>query len=117
MKHSLDMMYMQRALANTAFIEKTRRQTAFLRDLLYQALQSSGLFDKIYPGQANFLLARLADGGDGYHLQTQLEASRILIRVCNNFAGLDRSHLRFAVKKHAGHRSTCTQFKSTVIKG
>jgi threonine-phosphate decarboxylase len=95
---SLDMMYMQQALANTAFIEQTRQQTAFLRDLLYQALQDSGLFDKIYPGQANFLLARLADGGDGYHLQTQLEALRILIRVCDNFAGLNRSHLRFAVK-------------------
>jgi threonine-phosphate decarboxylase len=95
---SLDMMYMQQALANTAFIEQTRQQTAFLRDLLYQALQDSGLFDKIYPGQANFLLARLADGGDGYHLQTQLEPSRILIRVCDNFAGLDRSYLRFAVK-------------------
>jgi threonine-phosphate decarboxylase len=56
------------------------------------------LFEQIYPGQANFLLARLADDGDGYHLQTQLEASRILIRVCDNFEGLDRSHLRFAVK-------------------
>jgi threonine-phosphate decarboxylase len=85
-------------LANTAFIEQTRLQTVFLRDLLYQALQSSGLFAQIYPGQANFLLARLADGGDGYDLQTQLEPSRILIRVCDNFADLDRSHLRFAVK-------------------
>ena len=52
---SLDMIYMQQALANTAFIDQTRQQTAFLRDLLYQALQSSGLFEHIYPGQANFL--------------------------------------------------------------
>jgi threonine-phosphate decarboxylase len=110
---SLDMTYMQQALANTAFIEQTRQQTAHLRDLLHQALQDSGLFDKIYPGQANFLLARLAGGGeasapahaprlrpvgDGYQLQAQLESSRILIRVCDNFAGLDKSHVRFAVK-------------------
>jgi threonine-phosphate decarboxylase len=95
---SLDMAYMQQALANTAFIEQTRRQTAHLRDLLHQALQESGLFDKIYPGQANFLLARLADGGDGYRLQAQLEPARILIRVCDNFEGLDKSHVRFAVK-------------------
>lgn len=95
---SLDMIYMQQALANIAFIEQTRRQTALLRDLLYQALQSSGLFEHIYPGQANFLLARLKDGGDGYHLQAQLESSRILIRVCDNFEGLDKSHVRFAVK-------------------
>jgi threonine-phosphate decarboxylase len=95
---SLDMAYMQQALANTAFVEQTRLQTAHLRDLLHQALQDSGLFDKIYPGQANFLLARLANGGDGYRLQAQLEPSRILIRVCDNFEGLDRSHARFAVK-------------------
>jgi len=102
---SLDMAYMQLALANTAFIEQTRQQTTHLRSLLHQALQASGLFDKIYPGQANFLLARLANGGeasapvsDGYQLQTLLEPSRILIRVCDNFAGLDKSHVRFAVK-------------------
>jgi threonine-phosphate decarboxylase len=94
---SLDMAYMQRALANTAFIEQTRKQTAQLRALLHQALQDSGLFDKIYPGQANFLLARLANL-DGYQLQEQLEPSRILIRVCDNFEGLDQSHVRFAVK-------------------
>jgi threonine-phosphate decarboxylase len=95
---SLDMAYMQQALANTAFIEQTRRQTAHLRNLLHQTLQESGLFDKIYPGQANFLLARMANGGDGYQLQEQLEPSRILIRVCENFEGLDKSHVRFAVK-------------------
>ncbi|MDO9424660.1 MAG: aminotransferase class I/II-fold pyridoxal phosphate-dependent enzyme [Methylobacter sp.] len=95
---SLDMAYMQQALANTGFIEQTRQQTSHLRGLLYQALQGSGLFDKIYPGQANFLLARLADGGNGYQLQTHLESSRILIRVCDNFDGLDNSHVRFAVK-------------------
>ncbi|MDO9169992.1 MAG: aminotransferase class I/II-fold pyridoxal phosphate-dependent enzyme [Methylobacter sp.] len=95
---SLDMAYMQQALANTGFIEQTRQQTGHLRGLLHQALQDSGLFDKIYPGQANFLLARLANDGDGYRLQAQLEPSRILIRVCDNFAGLDKSHVRFAVK-------------------
>ncbi len=94
---SLDMAYMQQALANTAFIEQARRQTAHLRDLLHQALHDCGLFDTVYPGQANFLLARLA-AGSGHQLQAQLESSRILIRVCDNFEGLDESHVRFAVK-------------------
>ena len=109
---SLDMAYMQQALANTAFIEQTRRQTAHLRDLLYQTLQESCLFDKIYPGQANFLLARLANGGDGYRLQTQLESSRILIRVCDNFAGLDKSHVRFAVKDERAIAQLAHSFKN-----
>ena len=113
---SLDMMYMQQALANTAFIEQTRQQTAFLRDLLYQALQRSGLFEQIYPGQANFLLARLTDGGDGYHLQTQLEPSRILIRVCDNFEGLDGSHLRFAVKNRQAIDQLAHSLKALSLK-
>jgi threonine-phosphate decarboxylase len=95
---SLDMAYMQQALANTEFIIQTRSQTNYLRTLLYKVLQASGLFEYIYPGQANFLLAKLKAHGDGYRLQSQLEASRILIRVCENFTGLDKYHVRFAVK-------------------
>jgi threonine-phosphate decarboxylase len=113
---SLDMIYMQQALANTAFIEQTRLQTAFLRDLLYQALQGSGLFEQIFPGHANFLLARLADGGDGYHLQTQLEASRILIRVCDNFESLDRRYVRFAVKNRLAIATLGHSLKALALK-
>ncbi|MFI3156092.1 MAG: aminotransferase class I/II-fold pyridoxal phosphate-dependent enzyme [Methylococcaceae bacterium] len=109
---SLDMAYMQQALANTAFIEQTRQQAAYLRNLLYQALQDSGLFDKIYPGQANFLLARLADGIDGYQLQAQLESSRILVRVCDNFEGLDKSYVRFAVKDEQAIARLAHSFKN-----
>ncbi len=94
---SLDMAYMQQALANTAFIGQTRRQTSELRGQLHRALSDCGLFRRIYDGQANFLLAELA-GMDGYQLQEKLAPSRILIRVCDNFAGLTRRHVRFAVK-------------------
>lgn len=109
---SLDMAYMQQALANTAFIEQTRQQTVHLRALLYQVLQESGLFDKVYPGQANFLLAKLANGGDGHQLQAQLAAARILIRVCDNFAGLDKSHVRFAVKDEQAIAQLESSFKN-----
>ena len=95
---SFDMAYMQQALANTAFIEQTRQLTASRRELLYEALQASGLFERIYPGQANFLLAKLANNGDSYQLQERLATSKLLIRVCDNFAGLNKSHVRFAVK-------------------
>ncbi len=100
---SLDMAYMQLALSNQSFIAETRRQTTSLRELLHQSLQSSGLFEHIYPGQANFLLTRLANH-DGYCLQQQLAPSRILIRVCDNFTGLDSRYVRFAVKDEAAIR-------------
>ncbi len=99
---SFDMAYMQLALANTAFIEQTRQQTAYRRELLNKALQGSGLFERIYPGQANFLLAKLRNNGDGHLLQGRLASSRLLVRVCDNFTGLNKSHVRFAVKdEHA----------------
>jgi len=95
---TFDMAYMRQALANQPYIEQTRRQTAKRREVLQQALEDSGLFETIYPGQANFLLAKLSFDGDGYLLQERLAPSRLLIRVCDNFAGLNKSHVRFAVK-------------------
>lgn len=100
-RESLDMAFMQQALANTAFIEQTRQQTQYLRDLFYKTLHNSDLFSRIYPGQANFLLAKMADG-DYFQLQTLLESSRILIRVCDNFFGLDKLYVRFAEKDELG---------------
>ncbi len=99
---SLDMAYMQQALVNTDFIAQTQQQTAILRRLMHQALCDSGLFEHIYPSAANFLLARLPGNCDGHALQSALESERILIRVCDNFIGLDQRHVRFAVKdQHA----------------
>ncbi len=98
---SLDMTYMQQALANTDFIEQTCQQTDRNRELLRQVLQDSGLFAEIYPSCANFLLARLPDSSDGYQLQNLLAPAQILIRVCENFIGLDKQYVRFAVKDDA----------------
>ncbi|MDP3840519.1 MAG: aminotransferase class I/II-fold pyridoxal phosphate-dependent enzyme [Methylococcales bacterium] len=98
---SLDMAYTQRALANTDFIAQTRQQTDHNRALLQQVLHESGVFAEIYPSAANFLLARVHDDNDGYQLQAQLAPARILIRVCENFIGLDKRFVRFAVKEPA----------------
>lgn len=95
----LDMAYMQQALANTDFIAQTRQQTDSNRALLQQVLHDSGLFAEIYPSAANFLLARLPNDNDGYQLQAKLAPVRILIRVCENFIGLDKQYVRFAVKE------------------
>ena len=96
---SFDMLYIQHALKNNNFIEQTRLQTEYLRNLQQHALQKSGLFEQIYMGQANFLLAKLAHNIDGYQLQELLASSRILIRVCDSFDGLNKRYVRFAVKK------------------
>ncbi|WP_431067439.1 aminotransferase class I/II-fold pyridoxal phosphate-dependent enzyme [Methylotuvimicrobium sp.] len=94
---SFDIAYMQQALYNDAFADNTRKQTTQLRESLRQVLEDSNLFDRVHPSQANFILARLAKI-DGQALQRHLEKARILIRVCDNFEGLDKRHVRFAVK-------------------
>jgi threonine-phosphate decarboxylase len=96
---SLDMAYTQLALANTDFIAQTHQQTDSNRELLHNVLQNSGLFAEIYPSCANFLLARLPADKNGYQLQDLLTPAKILIRVCENFVGLDKRYVRFAVKE------------------
>jgi threonine-phosphate decarboxylase len=105
---SLDMAYTQLALANTDFITQTRQQTDHNRALLQQVLHDSGLFAEIYPSAANFLLARVHDDNDGYQLQRLLAPAKILIRVCENFVGLDKRYVRFAVKDNTAHKQLAT---------
>ncbi|MEQ1558917.1 MAG: aminotransferase class I/II-fold pyridoxal phosphate-dependent enzyme [Methyloglobulus sp.] len=108
---SFDMAYIQQALANTAFIEQTQQQTTYRRELLNKALQASNLFERIYPGQANFLLTKLRNNGDGHALQEQIASAKILIRVCDNFTGLNESHVRFAVKDETAIERLAQQLK------
>ena len=112
---SFDMMYMQHALKNNSFIEQTTLQTEYLRNLLQLTLQKSGLFEQIYPGQANFLFAKLVHHIDGYQLQALLTSSRILIRVCDSFDGLDKHYVRFAVKKAQDIRQLASSLEAVTL--
>lgn len=98
---TFDAAYIQHALANREYIAQTRESTLRRRQRLQQVLEESGWFQRIYPGQANFLLAELAGHGDGHSLQQHLAPWNILLRVCDTFTGLDRRHVRFAVKDEA----------------
>ena len=109
------MMYMQHALKNNSFIEQTTLQTEYLRNLLQLTLQKSGLFEQIYLGQANFLLAKLVHHIDGYQLQALLTSSRILIRVCDSFDGLDKHYVRFAVKKAQDIRQLASSLEAVTL--
>lgn len=94
---TFDSVYMQEALKNIDFIEQTKSETARLRAKLEQVLLASNLFEKIYDGDANFVLGRLRQQ-TGYELQTQLARFKMLIRICESFDFLDSQDVRFAVK-------------------
>jgi threonine-phosphate decarboxylase len=53
---------------------------------------------RLYPGEANYLLGRLEDGMTAASVQERLLTSRILIRNCANFPGLDDRFFRVAVR-------------------
>jgi cobyric acid synthase CobQ len=54
----------------------------------------------VYPSEANFLLCRLESGGSARELgETLLRDHCLMIRNCENFAGLDERYFRVAVRE------------------
>ncbi len=63
--------------------------------ILRTILKSSGLFEKVYKSEANFVLTR---SDKAPQIRSALFAQKILVRDCSSFEGLDHRYLRFAVK-------------------
>ncbi|HAS82301.1 MAG TPA: threonine-phosphate decarboxylase [Verrucomicrobia bacterium] len=87
------------ALRDTDYPARTRIVVARERDALYRALNAvPGL--TVFPGEANFLLLRLADHQpDAPTLADRLlKHDGIAIRVCDNFRSLDCRWIRVAVR-------------------
>ena len=86
-----------RALRDRAYQEQSRTACLALREGLAQGLAG---FDQIqvFPGAANYLFLRLTGTIDAVQLAEKLAATGILIRRCDNYAGLDSSYARVAVR-------------------
>ncbi|MBI4024021.1 MAG: cobyric acid synthase [Verrucomicrobia bacterium] len=86
------------ALADREFIRRTQVYVKAQRKTLARELKSmDGL--AVYPGEANFLLVKMdRKDMDAPTLARRLLAGGIAIRVCDNFAGLDRRFFRVAVR-------------------
>jgi cobyric acid synthase CobQ/L-threonine-O-3-phosphate decarboxylase len=92
------------AFRDTEYLERTRRTVRLWREQLAAGLDAiPGIH--VYPGEANFLLARMErDGQDARELAVRLLRQGIAIRVCDNFAGLDAQHFRVAVRTEEENR-------------
>ncbi len=87
-----------RGLRDIAYVERTRAFICEERRVLVDALQETAELE-VFPSGANFLLLRLhKPGWDAARLADILLGRGIAIRVCSNFAGLDGSYFRVAVK-------------------
>lgn len=85
----------QACLAEEDFRQRTLAQLPAWRAALAAGLQALGLI--VFPGAANFLLARREDGGSATELAARLRQRGILIRDCSDFPPLDHRYLRVAV--------------------
>jgi threonine-phosphate decarboxylase len=85
------------ALADDGHAGRTLAWLAEEREFLFAGLTSlPGM--RVWPGAANYLLARLDGGMTAAQLQERLLPERILIRDCANFHGLDGRYFRVAVR-------------------
>lgn len=88
-------------MTEAAYVERTRTEVARLREALVDGLAAlPGLHP--LPSAANYLLVRMRRGGmDARDLAQALLQRRLAIRVCDNYAGLDRFYFRVAVRSEA----------------
>ena len=82
------------ALRETDYVERVRELVRAERLWLYEQLTALGLH--VVPGEANFLLFRCDTP-----LDAPLRERGILVRGCGDFAGLDETWYRVAVRTHA----------------
>jgi threonine-phosphate decarboxylase len=85
------------ALADDGHAGRTLAWVEKEREFLFAGLSAlRGV--RVWPGAANYLLARLEGGMTAAQLQERLLPERILIRDCANFQGLDGCFFRVAVR-------------------
>jgi cobyric acid synthase CobQ/L-threonine-O-3-phosphate decarboxylase len=86
------------ALRDHEYVRRTREYVTREREKLFTELGPlPGV--TVYPGQANFLLARLDRAGmDAEALAERLLSRGIAIRTCASFQGLDARYFRVAVR-------------------
>ncbi|WP_428562831.1 MAG: cobyric acid synthase [Solidesulfovibrio sp. DCME] len=90
-----------RALADTDFLRRTRAALPGLRQTLADGLCRLGL--TVFPGAANFLLARLPTGAPASTdlVRRLLAEHGVALRDCANFHGLTDRYVRIAVRPAA----------------
>jgi len=92
-----DSTYLQSALRDIGFIQKSRTANSQNREYLIDILNKSSFIEKIYPSSANFVLVKLKDI-NATTFQDMLIPYKIMVRNCANFDFLDDSFVRIAVK-------------------
>ena len=92
-----DSIYLQEAIKDKDFINKTIKITQRNKTYTIKHLEKFNFIKKIYENEANYLLLELQNL-DAKTLQEKLIPYKIMIRDCSNFDFLDNSFIRVAIK-------------------
>jgi len=92
-----DNAYIQSALKDKEFSEKSIVLNNKNRDRVIEILENSKYIDKIYHSLTNYLLIKLKDI-TAKEFQKMLIPYKIMVRDCSNFDFLDSSFVRIAIK-------------------
>jgi len=95
---AFDAVYIQAVLQDESFAKRSEIANQESRDYLLELLQKSPLIKRIYPSEANFILVELY-GITAEELQERLTPYRVMVRNCENFDGLNKYHVRIALKE------------------
>lgn len=85
------------------------RTAAHRDDLVARIRQLAGV--RVWPGAANFVLARVPDGVDAV---AGLHRHGLAVRPCTSFVGLDEHHIRIAVRTPALHARLATALADVI---
>lgn len=98
------------------YLDQSRKMTAKLRaEFSNQISQLPGF--TVYPSEANFILVRLPAEYTAPRLQADLLQHGILIRSCQNFAGLGEKYCRLAIRPRAEIEVFMDIIRSLVLSG
>ena len=102
------------ALQDREYVRQTQIQVRLQREALAAGLKFVPALT-IYPGEANYLLARLDHNNmDAPTLARQLLADGIAIRVCDNFDALDKRFFRVAVRREEENTRLCDRLRAAL---
>ncbi len=94
---AFDSYYLQKALKDSEFIEKSRQINDSQKRLFIELLEKFPFIEEVLPSFANFILVKLKNI-DAKEFQEALKEYKILIRDCSNFDFLDKHYVRIAIK-------------------
>lgn len=109
---SFDVEFLRDRVNNKVFEKKSKNLHKMHKKELYETLENSKLFDKIYESDSNFFLTKSDRAKEIFE---HLLKHKILVRTCESFDFLDDGYLRFGVKETYLHDKLKKAFNSLTI--